>query len=158
MKAYCPALLSGKYLPQRCAHASAPGGQNVSPPVVWGEVPPGTKSFAFTMIDSHPAARGWVHWLVINIAGSAREIRENSSGVRDSMPAGALELRNDYGTIGYGGPNPQRGSGPHDYVMTVYALSVEELELGPFSTLDELKSEMHRNGVGLASVVGMFQC
>ena len=157
MKAYCPALLSGKYLPQRCAQPSVPGGQNVSPPLAWGEVPPGTKSFAFTMIDTHLSAGGRAHWLVINIAEMAREVRENASGVRDAMPPGALELRNDAGRIGYSGPSPERGSGPHEYMFTVYALGIEELELGPFSTIDELKSEIQRNGLDCASVVGALQ-
>ena len=156
MKAFCPALLSGKYLPQRFAQSSVPGGQNVSPPLAWGDVPFGTKSFALTMTDTHPSAGGLAHWLVINIAATAREMRENASGVRTTMPPGAMELRNGVGRIGYSGPSPERGSGPHDIVFTVYALGVEDLELGPFSTFDEVTGEIQRNGLGFASVVGVI--
>src|SRR5512135_302067 len=43
------------------------GGKNLSLPVSWQNSPAGTKSFALSVVDPHPVARNWVHWLVINI-------------------------------------------------------------------------------------------
>ena len=43
------------------------GGKNISLPLNWSEVPAGTKSFALTIVDPHPVANNWVHWLVIDI-------------------------------------------------------------------------------------------
>ncbi len=157
MKVYCPALLSGKYIPNKCAHRGVTGGQNVSLPVSWGDVPAATKSFVFSVIDSHPAANNWVHWFVINVPRSVREIAERASGTREKMPPGSLELRNSFGGLGYDGPMPPKNSGPHGYVITVYALSVESLPVGPYSTVEECREEMGTNIIATGTAVGIFQ-
>ena len=156
MKVYCPALLSGKYIPNKFAHRGVTGGQNVSLPVHWGDVPPGTKSFVFSVIDRHPAAKNWVHWFVINVPHSVREIPENASGTREKMPPGSLELRNSFGDLGYDGPSPLKNSGLHEYAITVHALSVESLHVGPFSTVEECGQEMRTSVIDSASTVGIF--
>ena len=156
MKVYCPALLSGKYIPNKFAHRTVTGGQNVSLPVHWGDVPPGTRSFVFSVIDRHPAAHNWLHWFVINVPLSVREIPENASGTREKMPPGSLELRNSFGGLGYDGPSPQKNSGPHEYVITVHALSVESLHVGPFSTVEECRQEMGTSVIDSGSTVGIF--
>jgi Raf kinase inhibitor-like YbhB/YbcL family protein len=157
MKVYCPALLSGKYIPNKFAQRGVTGGQNVSLPVHWGDVPVGTRSFVFSIIDHHPEAENWVHWFVINVPYSVREITERASGSREKMPAGALELRNSFGDLGYGGPAPRKNSGPHQYVITVYALGVESLPVGPFSPVEECRQEMRAHVIASASTSGIFQ-
>jgi Raf kinase inhibitor-like YbhB/YbcL family protein len=156
MKVYCPALLSGKYIPNKYAHRSAAGGQNVSLPVHWGNVPPATKSFVFSVIDTHPSAKNPVHWFVINVPHSVREIPERASGLREKMPPGSLELRNSFGGLGYDGPLPEKNSGPHEYAITVYALGVESLRVGPFSTVEECRQEMGPVMIERAETVGIF--
>jgi Raf kinase inhibitor-like YbhB/YbcL family protein len=113
-------------IPSKYAHHGVTGGANVSVPLAWGGVPPGTASLALSMIDPHPVARDWVHWLVVNIPPSVTSVAEGASGSR--MPAGAMELTSTYGETGYGGPEPPKGSGPHPYVTTLYALDVARLE------------------------------
>jgi len=157
MKVYCPALLSGKYIPNKFAGRGVTGGQNISLPIHWGDVPPGTKSFVFSVTDTHPAALNWVHWFVINIPHWVREIPERASGIRDRMPPGALELRNSFGELGYVGPAPQKNSGPHEYVIAVHALSVETLRVGPFSKMEECRAEMKTATVAAARAVAIFQ-
>ena len=43
------------------------GGQNVSVPLSWSGAPAGTQSFALAMVDPHPVANNWVHWLVVDL-------------------------------------------------------------------------------------------
>lgn len=157
MKVFCPALMSGKYFPTKCARREVKGGQNVSPPLVWTDIPRGVTSFAIAMVDRHPNANDWVHWLVANIPPATREIRERASRVRDEMPPGALEFRNSFGDIGYGGPQPPRGSGAHVYEITLYALSIEAIELGPYATLEELLEEIRPHIVTTAVTSGTFE-
>ncbi len=157
MNVFCPVLLSGKYLPTKCAHRRVSGGQNIAPPVEWAEVPSGVKSFALSIIDRHPVANNWVHWFVVNIPAAVREIHEGASGIRDLLPPGSLEIRNSYGDIGYGGPNPPRGSGAHVYEITVYALSIGSTGLGPFATLDECLAGIRPHVVASANTAGTFE-
>ena len=157
MNVYCPALLSGKHIPNKYAHRGVTGGQNVSLPVLWGDVPAGTKSFVFSVIDTHHAANNWVHWFVITVPRSVREIAEHASGLREKMPPGSLELRNSFGSLGYDGPMPAKNSGPHGYVITVHALGVESLPVGPYSTVEECREEMRTNVIATGTIVGIFQ-
>jgi hypothetical protein len=85
-----------------------------------------------------------------------REIPENASGTREKMPPGSLELRNSFGDLGYDGPSPLKNSGLHEYAITVHALSVESLHLGPFSTVEECRQEMGTGVIDSATTVGIF--
>jgi hypothetical protein len=72
------------------------------------------------------------------------------------MPAGSQELINSFGEIGYGGPQPPRGTGEHPYVITIYALKVEKLDLGVNASLSEFKKALEGKVIGSASVTGMY--
>ena len=50
------------------------GGKNISLPLAWTDTPAGTKSFALSIVDPHPVARNWVHWLVINLPAGAASL------------------------------------------------------------------------------------
>ena len=148
------AFENGKSMPARFATADA-GGSNISPPLEWTGAPAGTKSFALACIDRHPIARNWVHWLVVNIPASVTSLPEGASPSR--MPPGSLELVNSYGDIGWGGPQPPPGSGVHNYEFTVYALSVEQLDLLPRTSLDAFEAAIAGKVLGKAVLVGTFE-
>lgn len=146
----------GGAIPARHAMKAVPGGQNLSPEFQWSGAPAGTQSFVLAYIDRHPIARGWVHWLVINIPATTSRLPEGASGTR--MPLGAVELKNSFGTVGYGGPQPPPGSGVHKYEATLYALSVPELPgIGPDATWAEVQKAMRGKVLGQASVYGTFE-
>ncbi|MCX5718383.1 MAG: YbhB/YbcL family Raf kinase inhibitor-like protein, partial [Nitrospirae bacterium] len=125
------------------------GGQNLSVPLTWKNIPPGTRSFALSIVDIHPIAQSWVHWLVINIPSQMTSLEEGASGMK--MPAGAMELKNSFGDIGYGGPQPPPGTGDHTYVVTIYALNVERLGLGANASLSQFKKALEGKVTGSAS-------
>jgi len=130
------------------------GGQNLSMPLTWKNVPAGTRSIVISIVDIHPVAQNWVHWLVINIPSQVTSLAEGASGRK--MPAGAIELRNSFGDIGYGGPQPPRGTGDHSYVTTIYALNVEKLNLGVNTSLAQFKKAIEGKVIGSASITGMY--
>ena len=130
------------------------GGQNLSVPLTWKNVPPGTKSFALSIVDIHPIAQSWVHWLVINIPSQMTSLEEGASGRK--MPAGSQELLNSFGEIGYGGPQPPKGTGEHSYVITVYALTVDKLDLRADALLPEFKKALEGKVIGSASITGFY--
>jgi Raf kinase inhibitor-like YbhB/YbcL family protein len=130
------------------------GRKNISIPLTWKNVPAGTKSFALSIVDPHPVAQNWVHWLVVNIAPNVTLIEEGAS--KKKMPSGATELKNSFGDIGYGGPQPPKGTGDHPYVVTLYALKVETLDLGVNTSLRDFKKAIDGKVIGTASITGKY--
>jgi Raf kinase inhibitor-like YbhB/YbcL family protein len=130
------------------------GGQNVSVPLTWSGAPDGTQSFALSMVDPHPVANNWVHWLVVDLPQGSSAIPEGASGQK--MPPGAVELNNSFGAAGYGGPQPPRGSGDHPYVFTLYALSVPHVEIGKSAGLAAFKQALEGKVLATATLTGYF--
>jgi len=130
------------------------GGKNISIPLTWKNVPAGTKSFALSIVDPHPVAQNWVHWLVINLPKDVTSVEEGAS--RKKMPPGSTELKSSFGEIGYGGPEPPKGTGDHPYVVTLYALNVERLELGVNTSLSAFKKAIEGKVIESASITGMY--
>ncbi|PKF51205.1 YbhB/YbcL family Raf kinase inhibitor-like protein [Enterovibrio nigricans] len=101
-------------------------GDNVSPQLSWGNAPKGTKSFAITAYDPDaPTGSGWWHWVAVDIPASQHSVKQGASG---KIPH-AIEMKNDYGTQGFGGVCPPKGDGMHRYQFTVWALPTEKLAL-----------------------------
>jgi Raf kinase inhibitor-like YbhB/YbcL family protein len=145
----------GATMPARFATRQVEGGTGASVPLEWGDVPPGTLSYVVEMIDHHPVAHDWLHWLVVDIPVAARGIDEGASGT-PAMPAGSLELANRGGRVGYGGPQPPVGSGIHDYEITVLALDVARLGVHQDATLEDAREAMRGHILGRATFVGRF--
>ncbi len=148
------AFKDGGKIPIRYVMVPA-GGKNLSLPLVWENAPAGTKSFALSIIDPHPVAQNWVHWFVINIPASTASLPEGAS--RKTMPAGAVELKNSFGEAGYGGPQPPKGSGEHPYVVTLYALNAEKLELGTSASLSAFKKALEGKVIQSAGITGKYE-
>lgn len=130
------------------------GGRNLSLPLSWAEAPAGVKSFALSLTDPHPVARNWVHWLVINIPAGTSSLGEGAS--RSQMPQAAVELKNSFGDLGYGGPQPPKGTGDHPYVVTLYALKVDRLELPVATSLAAFQQALEGKVLASATLTGYF--
>jgi Raf kinase inhibitor-like YbhB/YbcL family protein len=147
------AFQEGGKIPQPYVMPGA-GGQNISLPLTWSGAPAGVQSFALSMVDPHPVARNWVHWLVINLPPDTASLAEGASG--QNMPPGAVELHNSWGKPGYGGPQPPKGTGDHPYVVTIYALSVPKLDLKPDTDLAGFTRSLEGKILGQASLTGYY--
>jgi Raf kinase inhibitor-like YbhB/YbcL family protein len=143
-------------MPARFATVNVEGGTGVSMPLEWDDVPEWTESFVLAVIDTHPVAHGWVHWLVTDIPGHLRSLPEGASRTR-AMPGRSLEHHNTGGRAGYGGPQPPVGSGPHHYVVTLYALDTPDLGLSASTDWDEVSMEMEGHLLASASLTGTFE-
>jgi Raf kinase inhibitor-like YbhB/YbcL family protein len=72
---------------------------------------------------------------VFNIPASVTDLPAGSgSADGDSLPSGAVTLRNDAGLAQYLGAAPPPGHGPHRYTFIVHALDVERLDVDPGAT------------------------
>jgi Raf kinase inhibitor-like YbhB/YbcL family protein len=143
-------------IPVTYAHRSVPGGHNVSPGFAWENPPLTTRSFALTIVDPHPVANNWVHWIVINIPFRERTLAEGASRSR-SLPSGAKELYNSFSDLGYGGPAPPKGSGEHPYVATLYALNIASLDLSPNATLRQFLKAIEGKEIEESVLTGVFE-
>ena len=147
------AFMDGEKIPIQYVMPGA-GGKNTSIPLTWKNVPAGTKSFCLSIVDPHPVAQNWLHWLIINIPPQVTSLEEGAS--KKKMPKGAVELKNSFGDVGYGGPQPPKGTGDHPYVVTLYALNVEKLDLGISTSLAAFKKAIEGKVIGSASITGKY--
>jgi Raf kinase inhibitor-like YbhB/YbcL family protein len=112
-------------------------GGNMSPPLQWSGAPAGTKSFVVTLFDpdEHGDPSGWWHWIIYNLPANVTSLPKGA-GVEHSsvLPAGTQQGRTDLGNDAYHGPCPDKGDPPHRYTFTVYALSVEKVDVPPDSS------------------------
>lgn len=157
MNLRCDVLGPDGKIPRKHAHRRVEGGENVSPPLMWSDVPPGTMQLCLSAIDLHPVARRWVHWAVVGIPREAKGIPEGASGSKDRMPPGCRELSNSYGEVGYGGPNPPRGSGPHEYRFTLYALDSDRPVPSGLLSSPSLERQIRDSLLASAEVTGTFE-
>ncbi len=94
-------------------------GDDVSPPLRWGEPPTGTQSFAIVYEDPDAPSGLFTHWTAWNIEADQRELKAGVSPTANTD--GIRQGANGFGGSGYGGPKPPPGK-PHRYRFRVYAL------------------------------------
>ncbi len=128
-------------------------GEDISPPLAWGDVPEGVESFVLIVDDPDAPAGTWTHWTVWNIPASVREILEN---VRPEVikTMGAVEGVTSFGKTGWGGPCPP--SGVHRYFFKLYALDTT-LSLSPQTSVQELARALDGHVVASVQMIGKYQ-
>lgn len=130
-------------------------GSDQSPALIWHDIPHGTRSFAVTLYDPDaPTGSGWWHWVVVDIPASSRGLLAGAGTPHAKLlPAGAVQMRNDFGSFGYGGPCPPRGDRPHRYQFTVYALKTAHLKLPSDASPAMVGFFIHANIIASARLV-----
>jgi len=155
MKLVSTSYLDNQDIPIKYCRQGVTGGQNISPQLSWDNFPPETKSFILAIVDHHPVASNWVHWLVINIPPNVSFVAEGASKT-SKMPSGSIELLNTFGAKGYDGPQPPRGTGKHYYDATIYALNIANVNLSGEISEAQLLREIKPNIIGEACLRGLF--
>ena len=132
-----PAFGAGAMIPQKYSRK----GEDISPPLEWGEPPEGTKSFAL-IIYSDPLMDGrgnWVHWILYNIPPETRSLPEAFPAGEDGiMPDGSQHFKNSWVEREYGGFNPQHNL-TFKYYFYLYALDTT-------LDLDAVEKQMEEEG------------
>ena len=130
-------------------------GKNLSPPLTWGDPPEGTQSFALICDDPDAPSGDWVHWLLYDLPAPVRGLPQ---GIEQDpeLPDGSRQGRNGSGRLGYTGPCPPPGRGPHRYFFTLYALDTR-LGLPPAATKAELLRAMEGHVLAQAELMVRFE-
>jgi Raf kinase inhibitor-like YbhB/YbcL family protein len=132
-------------------------GDDRSPPLAWSGAPAGTKSFALIVDDPDapdPKAprMTWVHWVLYDIPAAATSLAEGASS--GALPAGAVEGRNDFKRVRFGGPCPPIGR--HRYFHKLYALDAT-LPAGKPMDKTALEAAMKGHVLAHAELTGTYQ-
>ena len=132
-------------------------GGNVSPALKWSGAPEGTRSFALLVHDPDaPTGSGWWHWIVYNIPAGTTSLPAGAGDPKKSlMPAGVVQGRTDYGTVGYGGPCPPPGK-PHHYHFRLYALKVAKLEVPADASAALIGFSVRAQELAHAELTGLY--
>jgi len=141
----------GEPIPERHAR----DGKDTSPPLKWSGAPEKTKSLAL-ICDDPDAPRGtWVHWVIFDLPPTLTGLPEGVP--KGANPAvGGVQGKNDYGDVGWGGPQPPRGHGVHHYHFRLSALD-RTLGLPAGSTKAEVEAALRGHVLAEAKLMGTYR-
>jgi Raf kinase inhibitor-like YbhB/YbcL family protein len=99
-------------------------------------------------MDDPDAPNGtFTHWLLYDIPATMTELREGGGG---------KALRNGFGRVGYGGPCPPPGHGPHRYVFTLYAVDAPALDVRG-TTRGALEPALRGHTLAVTRLTGRYE-
>ena len=145
-----PAFQDGERIPAKYTCQ----GQDISPPLKWNRVPNETQSLALILDDPDAPSGVFTHWVIFNLPPDSRELPE-AVPAASQLPSGALQGKNDFGKIGYGGPCPPPGY-PHRYRFTLYALD-RQLDLKAGSSKKQVLNAMEGHILAQGQLTGTYQ-
>jgi Raf kinase inhibitor-like YbhB/YbcL family protein len=157
------AIKEGEAIPTR--HTGEGG--DVSPQLFWSGLPGGIKEFALICDDpdapsrQKPFPNPWVHWVIYNLPADLKELPEGiARDAKLNIPAGAKQGLNSWPAgqnVGYLGPMPPNGSGPHRYYFKLYALDAT-INLAPEkATKETLLAAMQGHVVAELQLMGTYE-
>ena len=154
MRIESSAFKEGQVVPKK--HTGEGG--NLSPALSWSGVPAGTRELALICDDPDaPTAEPWVHWLIYGIPADTSSLPEGiKQDARPNSPAGATQGENSWNKIGYGGPMPPPGHGPHRYYFKLYALDTK-MGLKPGLTKAQLLKAIKGHVIAEAQLMGSYE-
>jgi Raf kinase inhibitor-like YbhB/YbcL family protein len=128
-------------------------GQDISPPLSWGDVPDGSASIALVCDDPDAPMGTWVHWVLFDLPPETRNLPENIPP-SETLEGGGTHGVNDFRRLGYGGPCPPGGT--HRYYFKIYALD-KKMGLSAGSTKAQLLKAMEGHVMAEGELIGRYK-
>ena len=148
-----PTVRNGATMPAMDVGArGACKGNNQSPPLVWLHPPDGTASYAVSMADLDAKVGVVWLWLMFNVPASVTALPQNAAADPSVRPAGAVQARNGFNTVGYVGPCPRKDSIAHHYLITVWAVNQPSLPFKDGVTAQTVAVYLRSHALGHASL------
>ncbi|MDO8632008.1 MAG: YbhB/YbcL family Raf kinase inhibitor-like protein [Phycisphaerales bacterium] len=154
IKVESPAFVNNAKIPTKFTG----DGEDVSPGLTWSNLPAGARELALICDDPDaPTSEPWVHWVIYRIAADAKGLPENvAKTASPAEPKGALQGKNSWSKIGYGGPAPPKGHGVHHYHFKLYALDAP-LNVSSGLTKKDMLAAMKGHILAQGELVGTYQ-
>jgi Raf kinase inhibitor-like YbhB/YbcL family protein len=147
-------LSSPKWRPgETIPNAYTADGSDLSPPLRFEGVPPGTKAFALVCDDPDAPMGTWVHWVIYDVPGIARGLPEGIATAL-SLPDGSRQGKNSWNKVGYGGPSPPPGRA-HRYLFRLYALR-EPLNVAAGLGAKDVEAAARAKSIEMAEFMGTY--
>jgi len=127
-------------------------GDDISPPLEWGNLPNGTQSLALICDDPDAPMGTFVHWVLYNLPSDPTGLVEDIPP-QDTLENGATQGITDFKRIGYGGPCPPGGT--HRYFFKLYALDTR-LDLEPGASKPDLLRAMEGHILDAGQLIGIY--
>ncbi len=145
------AFAQGERLPDKYAREH----QDLSPPLKWSGVPEQAVELVLICDDPDAPMGTWTHWLIWGLSPDRPELPEGVAP-KATLPNldGAKQGTNDFGEIGYGGPQPPRGKA-HRYFFRLYALR-EPLALNPGAKAREVRAALESKVISRAETMATY--
>jgi len=145
MKLVSSAFDDGAAIPRRFTC----DGENLSPPLQWSGTPAGARSFVLLCDDPDAPAGTWHHWAAYDIPPAVTEL-----AVDAEQNAKLRQAVNDFRKVGYGGPCPPHGHGPHHYHFRLLALSTDQLRAKANASCRDIERKARKYAIAEAILVG----
>jgi Raf kinase inhibitor-like YbhB/YbcL family protein len=123
-------------------------GEDLSPALRWTDAPEEARSLALVVDDPDAPSGVFTHWVAWGLDPGGGGLAEGE--------AAPSEGKNDFGTVGYGGPCPPPGHGRHRYVFRLYALD-SELDLESGAGKADLERAIEGHVLTTAELVGTYE-
>jgi Raf kinase inhibitor-like YbhB/YbcL family protein len=135
-------------------HLFGGDGRNFSPELHWDGAPDDTKSFALTIYDPDaPTGSGMWHWVIFNIPVDTSSLKASAGDLETALaPESAIQVNNDFGMPGYGGPLPPPGEPAHTYQFRLHALGTDNLGVDSSCSNAVARFLIHSNTIAVAEI------
>lgn len=127
-------------------------GSDVSPALSWKGIPSNAKSIALIMDDPDAPGGTFVHWVLYNIPAGTEKLPMGIPG-NQTLGDGSRQGITDFGSVGYGGPCPPRGT--HRYYFRIYAIDTM-LDLPPGASRKQVDSAMKGHVLAAGELMGRY--
>ena len=132
-------------------------GANKMPRLSWSNSPQGTKSYALIVDDPDAPDGTWVHWVVFNIPATQTSF-DKPLGRSAQRAEGTRQGMTDFKKLGYDGPKPPKGNGPHRYFFKLYALdTLLDLPGGKRTKKEDVVNAMKEHVLAQSQLIGLYE-
>ena len=154
MKLISPDFNDGEFLKQEYSLSKEYGfgcmGKNIRPHLEWSGFSDQILEYAITIFDPDaPTGSGFWHWILVNI-------NKNYHETDDDCISNSLQIQNDFGSYGYGGPCPPKGDQAHRYFFTIYGLK-EKIDAHENTPAAQIGFQLHFKSLEKASLMALFK-